>query len=188
MGSAALLCEDGDKLPEEKRRELAAAICDDSLWLIDTVENLLAITRVEDEDMRLNLTSELMDEVIVAALSHVAREAHGHRVEIVHTDDLLLVRIDVHLIMQVLTNLIVNAFKYTPEGSVITVGAEKQGGWVVVEVADNGPGIADADKPRIFDRFFTAGDASPVDSHRSFGLHLPVPLNRRGPRGYHRGR
>ncbi len=173
-GSAALLCEDGEKLPAEKRRELAAAICDDSLWLIDTVENLLAITRVEDEDMRLNLTSELMDEVIVAALSHVAREAHGHRVEVAHTDDLLLVRIDVHLIMQVLTNLIVNAFKYTPEGSVITVGAEKQGGWVVVEVADNGPGIADADKPRIFDRFFTAGDASPVDSHRSFGLGLSL--------------
>lgn len=173
-GSAAVLRDGGEKLEDAKRRELATAIYDDSLWLIDTVENLLAITRVEDADMQLNLTSELMDEVIAAALSHVARGSHGHRVTVTHTDEILLVRIDVHLIMQVLTNLITNAFKYTPKGSTVTIGARRDGSSVVVEVADDGPGVSDRDKPHVFDRFFIAEGSRPVDSHRSFGLGLSL--------------
>ena len=173
-GSAAVLRESGDKLPEAKRRELADAIYDDSLWLIDTVENLLAITRVEEDDMHLNLTTELIDEVVSAALGHVARVSHGHHVVVEHTDDILLVRIDVHLIMQVLTNLIVNAFKYTPEGSTVSVRTHREGRYVVVEVADDGPGVADCDKPHIFDRFFISKNTQPVDSHRSFGLGLSL--------------
>lgn len=173
-GSAAILREDDGRLPAAKRLELADAIYDDSLWLIDTVENLLAITRVEDGDMHLNLTTELMDEVVTGAVTHVAREAHGHHLVVEHTDDILLVRIDVHLIMQVITNLVVNAFKYTPEGSTVTVGARRDGAFVVVEVADDGPGVADCDKPHVFDRFFTAKGAQPVDAHRSFGLGLAL--------------
>ena len=173
-GSASILREDNGSIPLEKRHELAGAIYDDALWLIDTVENLLAVTRIEDGEMHLNLTSELMDDVIAGALSHVSREAHDHVINVQHTDDILLVRIDVHLIIQVLTNLIVNALKYTPEGSVITVGAHRNGRMVMVEVADNGPGVADVDKPRIFDRFYIANNSKPVDSHRSFGLGLSL--------------
>ena len=63
-GSAAILRKSDERLSLEQRCDLADAIYDDSLWLIDTVENLLAITRVEDGTIRLNLTSELIDEVI----------------------------------------------------------------------------------------------------------------------------
>ena len=139
-GSAAILRKSDEKLSLEQRCDLADAIYDDSLWLIDTVENLLAITRVEDGTIRLNFTSELIDEVIEAALSHVAQASHGRTVTIEHTDDILLVRIDVHLIIQVLTNLIMNAFKYTPEDSTVTISARREGAFVVVDVADDGPG------------------------------------------------
>lgn len=173
-GSAGILREDSGRLSEPQRRELIDAIYDDSLWLIDTVENLLAVTRLEDGDMHLNLTSELMDEVIAGAVGHIAREVRGHRLVTEHIDDILLVRIDVHLIMQVLTNLIINALKYTPEGSTITIGAHRLGNEVVVEVADDGLGVADADKPHVFDRFYIASNAKPVDAHRSFGLGLSL--------------
>ncbi|MFR3877468.1 MAG: sensor histidine kinase [Collinsella sp.] len=83
-GSAAILRKSDERLSLEQRCDLADAIYDDSLWLIDTVENLLAITRVEDGTIRLNLTSELIDEVIEAALSHVAQASHGHAVTIEH--------------------------------------------------------------------------------------------------------
>ncbi len=169
-GSAAILRKSDEKLSLEQRCDLADAIYDDSLWLIDTVENLLAITRVEDGAIRLNLTSELIDEVIEAALSHVAQASHGRAVTIEHTDDILLVRIDVHLIMQVLTNLIMNAFKYTPEDSTVTISARREGAFVVVDVADDGPGVADCDKPHIFERFFTSSNTRPVDSRRASAL------------------
>ena len=173
-GSAAILRKSDEKLSLGQRCDLADAIYHDSLWLIDTVENLLAITRVEDGTIRLNLTSELIDEVIEAALSHVARASRGRTVTIEHTDDILLVRIDVHLIMQVLTNLIMNAFKYTPEDSTVTVSARREGAFVVVDVADDGPGVPDCDKPHIFERFFTSSNARPVDSRRSIGLGLSL--------------
>lgn len=173
-GSAAILRKSDEKLSLEQRCDLADAIYDDSLWLIDTVENLLAITRVEDGTIRLNLTSELIDEVIEAALSHVAQASHGRTVTIEHTDDILLVRIDVHLIMQVLTNLIMNAFKYTPEDSTVTISARREGEFIVVDVADDGPGVADCDKPHIFERFFTSSNTRPVDSRRSIGLGLSL--------------
>lgn len=173
-GSAAILRKSDEKLSLEQRCDLADAIYHDSLWLIDTVENLLAITRVEDGTIRLNLTSELIDEVIEAALSHVAQASRGRTVTIKHTDDILLVRIDVHLIMQVLTNLIMNAFKYTPEDSTVTISARREGAFVVVDVADDGPGVPDCDKPHIFERFFTSSNARPVDSRRSIGLGLSL--------------
>lgn len=173
-GSAAILRKSDEKLSLEQRCDLADAIYHDSLWLIDTVENLLAITRVEDGTIRLNLTSELIDEVIEAALSHVAQASRGRTVTIEHTDDILLVRIDVHLIMQVLTNLIMNAFKYTPEDSTVTISARREGAFVVVDVADDGPGVPDCDKPHIFERFFTSSNARPVDSRRSIGLGLSL--------------
>lgn len=173
-GSAAILRKSDEKLSLGQRCDLADAIYHDSLWLIDTVENLLAITRVEDGTIRLNLTSELIDEVIEAALSHVAQASRGRTVTIEHTDDILLVRIDVHLIMQVLTNLIMNAFKYTPEDSTVTISARREGAFVVVDVADDGPGVPDCDKPHIFERFFTSSNARPVDSRRSIGLGLSL--------------
>lgn len=173
-GSAAILRKNDEKLSLEQRCDLADAIYDDSLWLIDTVENLLAITRVEDGTIPLNFTSELIDEVIEAALSHVAQASHGRTVTIEHADDILLVRIDVHLIMQVLTNLIMNAFKYTPEDSTVTISARREGAFVVVDVADDGPGVADCDKPHIFERFFTSSNTRPVDSRRSIGLGLSL--------------
>lgn len=173
-GSAAILRKSDEKLSLEQRCDLADAIYHDSLWLIDTVENLLAITRVEDGTIRLNLTSELIDEVIEAALSHVAQASRGRTVTIEHTDDILLVRIDVHLIMQVLTNLIMNAFKYTPEDSTVTISARREGAFVVVDVADDGPGVPDCDKPHIFERFFTSSNTRPVDSRRSIGLGLSL--------------
>ena len=76
--------------------------------------------------------------------------------------------------MQVLTNLIMNAFKYTPENSTVTISARREGAFVVVDVADDGPGVADCDKPHIFERFFTSSNTRPVDSRRSIGLGLSL--------------
>lgn len=173
-GSAAVLRDEDGVLSDDKRRELSTAIYDDSLWLIETVENLLSVTRIEDGEARLNLTTELMDEVIAEAVGHMSREGQGHRILVERTEEILLVRVDVHLITQVLTNLISNALKYTPRGSTISLDAWKEDGRVVVEVADDGPGVPDADKPRIFDRFYVAAGTMPIDSHRSFGLGLSL--------------
>ena len=173
-GSAGILLEDTGDLAPEKRRELASNIYDDSLWLINLVENLLSVTRIEDGTMKLKLNSELMDDAINEAVSHLSRESEGHHVVVNHPSSFILARMDIALIVQVLVNIIDNAIKYTPKGSTITISSRRQGPNVLVEVADDGPGIPDTDKPRIFDMFYTSSVNKPVDSRRSLGLGLSL--------------
>jgi signal transduction histidine kinase len=60
---------------------------------------------------------------------------------------------------QLLLNLTDNAIKYTPNGGVITLGLEKQNGWVKIAVSDTGIGISEEDQHHIFDRFYRADKA-----------------------------
>lgn len=66
-----------------------------------------------------------------------------------------------------------NAIKYTPVGSVIEIHTDQKEQWVTVSVSDNGPGILDEQKPRIFDMFYS-GANKVVDSRRSLGLGLSL--------------
>ena len=92
---------------------------------------------------------------------------------ITSSDDLILARIDTRLIVQVIINLVDNAIKYTPDGSQIEICTELKGDWVCVSVSDNGPGIPDDQKPRVFDMFY-CGANKVVDSRRSLGLGLAL--------------
>ena len=76
-------------------------------------------------------------------------------------------------IRQVFINIFDNAIKYTPVGSVIEIHTDQKEQWVTVSVSDNGPGIPDAQKPRIFDMFYS-GANKVVDSRRSLGLGLSL--------------
>ena len=80
---------------------------------------------------------------------------------------------DVRLIVQVLVNLVDNASKYISAGSVIEIHTQTRGQWVVVSVSDNGPGIPDKQKPKVFD-MFCCGAYRIADSRRSMGLGLPL--------------
>ena len=123
--------------------------------------------------MQLHLSPELPDEVIREALQHIRIPTAGHRITVDCGEELLLARMDARLISQVIINLVEIALKYTPSGSSIAIGAEKQGDRVVIRVADDGPGIPDDLKPRVFEMFFT-GDRKVADSRRSLGLGLSL--------------
>jgi len=106
------------------------------------------------------------------ALRHINRKSVDYHL---HTqgDDYLLAQMDARLIVQVVINLVDNAIKYTPVGSVIQISAYRKDHQVVVEVADNGPGIPDRAKAQVFEMFYT-GQSRIADSHRSLGLGLPL--------------
>ena len=170
-GNASNLISNSGAFDEETKKQIYTDIYDDSMWLISLVENLLAVTRIEDGKMELRRTDELLDEIVSEALRHLDRKSSSHRIEAELPDELILVHVDAGLIMQLIINLVDNAVKYTPEGSEIKIKAERQGQQVLVSVSDNGDGIPDEDKPRIFDMFYTSGGKS-ADSRRSLGLGL----------------
>jgi signal transduction histidine kinase len=82
--------------------------------------------------------------------------------------------IDQERISQVLANLLSNAVKYAPPETAITVAVSKQDGEARVSVADRGPGISEAELPRMFERFHRARDAQGEPSPNSTGLGLAI--------------
>ena len=123
--------------------------------------------------MNIHMEPELLEEVIGEALRHIHRKSSEHTIRVKLADDLMMARMDSRLIIQVIINIVDNAIKYTPPGSTILLSAHKDKGYVVVEIADNGAGIADEAKKRLFDMFFTASKTV-ADSRRSLGLGLAL--------------
>ncbi|MEG1887734.1 MAG: ATP-binding protein, partial [Oscillospiraceae bacterium] len=172
-GSAGILLANGEKLEDQKKQQLYTDIYDDSMWLINLVENLLSITRIEDGTMSIRTTAELMDEVITEALQHISRKSVEHKITVRQSSDFILAKVDVRLIVQVIINIVDNAIKYTPQNSEIIITTVKKDGNVIVEISDNGEGISDDAKLRIFDAFYT-DNIKIVDSRRSLGLGLTL--------------
>ncbi|MBO7407348.1 MAG: sensor histidine kinase KdpD [Clostridia bacterium] len=170
-GNAGNLLTNFDKLDEATKVQIFTDIFDDAQWLISLVENLLSVTRIDEGRMKFNMSGQLMDEVIDEAIKHINRKGIEHNISVDYRDELLLGRMDAKLIIQVIINLVDNAVKYTPAGSDIRITAQQSDGFISVSVADNGDGIPDALKERVFEMFYT-GDNKIADSRRSLGLGL----------------
>ena len=143
------------------------------MWLINLVENLLSITRMEGQGVHLHMETELLEEVIDEAMRHINRRHEHHTIKVNQIGDYILADMDARLIIQVITNLVDNAVKYTPEGSTIMVNSRQEGSSAVIDVSDNGPGIPDESKEKIFEMFYTTGHKS-ADGKRGMGLGLPL--------------
>lgn len=172
-GNAGILLSSEDSIDREKRRQLYEDIYDDSLWLINLVENLLSVTRIEDGTMKLRLNTELLEEIVQEAVNHVEKRSKEHKITVHFSDSLLLVKADARLIVQVLVNLMDNAIKYTPAGSEIEIEIRLQGNMAEVSVADNGSGVSENAKAHIFEMFYTDATKA-ADSRRSLGLGLAL--------------
>ena len=171
-GNADMLLSNSDCLDEATKHQIYTDIYDDSEWLIGVVENLLSITRLNDGRLKFKFTDQLLDEVIAEALRHISRKHDDYKI-VTDCEELVLVRMDVRLIMQVLINLVDNSIKYTPPGSVIVIRGRKTDRRAQISVEDNGPGIPEEMKPHVFEMFYT-GKKAIADSHRSMGLGLAL--------------
>ena len=173
-GNANNLLYNESCLDAQMRRQIYGDIYDDSMWLINLVENLLSVTRIEEGRMQIRQSAELVDEVIREALKHTGQSRTGRTIKVEEEDELILAKMDARLIVQVLINLIGNAVKYTPQGTDITVQVKKEkteNSQVIISVCDLGDGIPDDRKERVFDMFYTGSDQV-ADSRRSLGLGL----------------
>ena len=171
-GNAGALLANEKRYSEETRHRLYSDIYEDSLWLTDLVENLLASTRLEGGAANLRLSSELIEDIFAEAAAHVHVDAR-HTVTIEPPSEMLMVRADSKLIVQVIVNLIGNALKYTPSGSTIRLSAKQNDPFVIVSVEDDGPGISPEEKEKIFEMFYV-GDNTASSGRKSLGLGLAL--------------
>ena len=123
--------------------------------------------------MNLHMSAELMDEVITEALRHVNRMSVEHHITVQSPDEFILAKIDAKLIVQVIINIVDNAIKYTPKDSHIIISVSQKKDRVIVRIADDGPGISDEAKSKVFDMFYSGANKI-ADSRRSLGLGLSL--------------
>ncbi len=172
-GNASNLLSNGDSFDDETKRQICTDIYDDSMWLINLVENILSVTRIEDGRLNLHITEDLIDDVISEALNHVNRKSVEHKIVVQNREEYLLAKMDAKLMIQVIINIVDNAIKYTPKNSTILIKTWKQDNKAFISILDDGDGIPDDMKERVFDMFYT-GTNKIADSRRSLGLGLSL--------------
>ncbi|TDW95397.1 phospho-acceptor domain-containing protein [Kribbella pratensis] len=142
---------------EAEQAELYETIEDSADRLDDLISNLLAMSRLQAGALSVDLVPTALDEVVARALIHV----HGGAVQIDVPDDLPLALIDAGLLERVIANLFDNARRYSPPGAAIQVhGSAETPGWVVLRIADSGPGVAAEARDRMFAPFQRLDDRS----------------------------
>ncbi len=152
--AASSLLQEDVQWDEEARRSFALAIEHEADRLNRLVGNLLDMSRIEGGALKPEKEWYPVDELIHDVLDHMQPVLQGRTVQTHLPDDLPPVELDYLQMDQVLTNLIENAVRYTPPESPIEVSAQIDGEQMVISVADRGPGIPQADKERIFDKFY----------------------------------
>ena len=172
-GNAGNLLYNYDQLDNDTLKQIFMDIYNDSEWLTGLVENLLSISKIENGQMDLHLSPDIVNDVIEEALRHIDKKSNKHNIIFLPSNDIMIAKMDARLVIQVIINLVNNAINNTQVGSTIQIKSELKDGFVCVSVIDDGPGIPDDIKPHIFEMFYTRkGNIS--DGRRGIGLGLAL--------------
>ena len=133
--------------------ESAQAIADEAHRMSALVNNLLDMARIQSGEVKLRREWQPFEEVVGSALKAATLPLARHRVETDLDPDLPLVEFDATLIERVLYNLLENAGKYTPDGTLIRLAATVSGDNLQVTISDNGPGLPKGQEESIFEKF-----------------------------------
>lgn len=148
--SVSTLRGDVQRLSDADRTVLLETIDSESDQLTRLVANLLDVARIESGTLRLWREPHEVRDVLDAGVAAAASALGGHVVEVVVHDDEAVVEVDLVLIAQVLANLLTNAAQHSPEGSTIRLETSSAGDLVAVSVSDEGPGVPEEDRERLF--------------------------------------
>jgi two-component system sensor histidine kinase KdpD len=154
LGSADSLRAHRAGLDAHSQAELIATIAEEAERLNRFIANLLDMTRLESGALKPNLDAVDLGDVIGSALHRGEAILARHRILLDIAPDLPLLTLDPVLFEQVLFNILDNAAKYAPAGSLVSVRAQSDGQHIRIEIADQGSGIPQDDLERIFDMFY----------------------------------
>jgi PAS domain S-box-containing protein len=141
---------------DNARRELAKTIHESTTWMSRMIQDLLDVSAIEAGVLSMICDSEDMGQIVTRAVGLFTRRAVDNGVALAVTVEEPLARVsaDAERMVQAIANLVGNAVKFTPAGGRVSVDARSRGDVVEVSVVDTGRGIAEADIPFIFDRFW----------------------------------
>lgn len=172
-GSAGFLYDNLDIIDRENTKSMLKDICTDSEWLGSMVENLLNMTRIQEGRLDINKKKEVVDDIVSSAVRLVSKRVGDHTLKTRTPNEILLFSVDGRLFIQVLVNLLDNAFRHSGKGTTVTLDVRAEGGKLKFTVSDDGVGLPYNKINQIFDSFFTTAYER-GDKKRGVGLGLTI--------------
>ena len=161
-------------IPAEEHPKYLRLVANESKRLSGLIEDLLALSRLERDDVQLNLTvfdiNEMLRRAVIRRMNDLDRKKIDVSCEFM--EDTCPVRADSDRIEQVVINLLDNAIKFTPEGGSIQLESSAKDKIVEITVRDSGSGVPPEDRDKVFDRFFTADRAHTAGKGTGLGLSI----------------
>lgn len=153
LGATTTLLDPTGRSASGERAELLQTIQGEAVRLTRLLENLLQMTRIEGGALVVEKEWHVPEEVVGSALRRVEGSAPSHEITVRIDPEPSLVEIDGLLIEVVVINLVENALKHTPPGTKIEISGRRDADAYVLEVRDDGPGIAADQIERVFEKF-----------------------------------
>jgi signal transduction histidine kinase len=156
-GYAETLARPDAQWSQDTIRDGFQVIAEEADRLADQIQDLLDVSRLQAGGMHLELTDWSLTNLarnVVQAFAAQTDQRGQFEFELRLPDDFPPVHADYERVRMVMTNLVSNAIKYSPEGGVIRIGGRAQGDSALVYVSDQGVGIPPEEQERIFNRFY----------------------------------
>ena len=174
QGFAQLMLEEED-LDKKTHKEFLETIRRQATQLGEMVNNLLDLSKFDEGKLVLEKAPLFLSDIISQTILKLQGFAHQEKIKLVSSlpAHLPIIQGDKQRLEQVLTNLIGNAIKFSQPGDSVTINASVRDGNILVQVKDNGIGIAEEDLGSIFSRFYQAGNKNERSAMGSgLGLHI----------------
>lgn len=173
IGASSSYLENSTLLAEEEKNTIVTHIQEDANWLLNMVENLLSVTRINNQSSKVKKTDESVEEIVSAAILRLKKRFPDAAVNVSVPDELLIIPMDAILIEQVLINLMENAITHSGSTEPILCYVEDHSGYVSFHVKDFGIGIDEERLQNIFDGNSYIGNQE-SDSNKGMGIGLSI--------------
>lgn len=172
IGSTTSLIDLAESLDSNQQRELLNAVLDEARRLDRYIQNLLDMTRLGYDGLRLDRDWIGLDEIIHVTLKRIQPLARGHTIERHLPADLPPLHVHAALIEQAIFNVLENAVKFSADNTTVIIEARRAGDTIQVDISDQGPGIPEDQRQAVFDMFFTGPQADRRGSGSGLGLAI----------------
>lgn len=173
-GSSAAIIENYDSLTDEEILTFAKGIKEDAQWLTGMVENLLSVTRMEGNRVKLNKTSVVLEELIDSVLVRFKKRYPEQKVDLELPDEFISIPMDAVLITQVIVNMLENAVVHARGMTKLILRVSTDGPKAVFEIIDDGCGIPKDAIDEIFTGYYQKKDIPADHQKHNMGIGLTV--------------
>lgn len=173
IGSTTSLLEYGEAISAANRRELLATVVEEAKRLDRHIQNLLDMTRLGQGRLKLQRDWVDLHDIVSGAVDRVRDTLKGLPIDLDIAPDIPFLWVHGALLEQALVNVLDNAIRHSPDEGRITLSARHADSRVTVEICDQGEGIPDSEKEKVFDMFYTAGESN---SHDRTGTGLGLAI------------